>query len=143
MLKKVRHFYVQVLSVAAFRESMQENDLVSARKHYSKFQDSKIPRLVAMGARLSLMERDLNTAKVLFAQALKTASEKKGKRNRYVCEYCKYYLSRMNGETDAEDIRLNALAMEPSRYLFDSLPLYRRDKFENRNMVKAMSKSKK
>lgn len=143
MFKKVSQFFAEVFAAADFRESMRENDLVSAREHYSKFQDNEDPRLIAMGARLHLMERNFNKARILLERAISIASQKKGKRHRYICEYCKYYLSRMNGEEDAEDIRLNALAIDRSRTIFDSLPLYRRDKFEDRNMVKAMRQAEK
>ncbi len=143
MFKKIKRAFVQSPAVVAFRDSMRNNDLVSARIHYLKFQESEIPRHIAMGARLHLEERDFDKAKILLKQALKAASQKKAKHNRYVCEYCKYHLSRMNGNEDAEDLRLNALAMQPSSSLFDVLPLFRREKFEDRNMVEAKRQTEK
>jgi hypothetical protein len=122
---------------------MRESDLVSARKHYSKFQDSEIPRHIAMGARLYLEERDFDRAKILLKKAFTAAARKKAKHNRYVCEYCDYYLRRMNGDEDAEDYRLTALAIKPSSSLIDALPLFRREKFEDRNMVEAKHQAEK
>lgn len=143
MFKKIKRALVQSSAVVEFRESMRESDLVSARMHYLKFQESEIPRHIAMGARLYLEEHDFDNAKILLKQALKAASQKKAKHNRYVCEYCKYYLSRMNGDEDAGDLRFNALAMNPSSSLFDALPLFRREKFEDRNMVEAKRQAEK
>lgn len=148
MFKKIKRTLVRSYAVVEFREAMRENDFISARSHYSKFQESNYPRYLAMGARLHLVEKDFEKAKELFVRSIQYASKKKKrKKNRYIIEYCRYHLSRLNGDSDAEDIWHTAYAMKPSAILFDCLPLYRRDKFEDRNLVTAkreaeMSKSK-
>ncbi|GAB5486524.1 MAG: hypothetical protein Pars2KO_00940 [Parasphingorhabdus sp.] len=137
MFDIIKRTWARSIAVTEFREAMRENDLISARKHYLKFQESSFPRYVAMGARLHLMERNFDKAKELLEHAIEIAEKKKRRKNLYVIEYCRYHLARLNGDKDAEDIWLNAHKMNPSERLFDSLPLYRSDKFEDRNFVKA------
>ena len=141
MLKQISQFFGKVSAVVDFRQAMRENDLVAARQHYANFQNSKNPRLVAMGARLHLEERNFEKAKVLLEQAFSLASRKKNKRNRYICEYCRYYLSRIDGDQDHLDYWLNGHKLKPSNSLFDSLPLYRTDRFEDPNLIKAKAEA--
>lgn len=123
MISKIWRKLVQAPSIAGCRRSLREDDIVSARNYYSKFQDSQVPRHIALGARITLLEKDSASAKLLLERAASLAVQKKDENNKYVLEYCNYFLSIINKDGRHEEHRIKALDMRPSEVFLDSLPL--------------------
>jgi hypothetical protein len=115
--------YVQAKAMVECRRALLEGDIVTAKRRYSLFQDSELPRNVALGARIKLMENDIMGAKLLLEKAANQASRKKDKHNKYVLEYCNFYLSLMNKDGRHEEHRNKAINLQPTRAVFETLPL--------------------
>lgn len=96
---------------------------MSARNYFSKFEVSEVPRHIAMGARISLLENDSQTAETLLRRAVSIADQKGGADNKYVGEYCRYFLSIINRDGKHEIYRNRAIELSVSSVVKDSLPL--------------------
>lgn len=125
MLARIWRGLIEAPAIVGCRNALRANDLVAARKHYSKFENNPDPRLIALGARLHISEGDSTGAKPLLEHALKNAlTERRGNRNnKYVAAYCRYLLSLLAKDDEHEIHRLHALSLNPSDLLFDTLPL--------------------
>tara|TARA_R110002074_G_scaffold42291_5_gene111390 strand:- start:818 stop:1315 length:498 start_codon:yes stop_codon:yes gene_type:complete len=123
MITRIWRALAQPFAVANCVDACREDDVESAKKHYSQFEESNEARHVALGGRIRLMERDLKGARRYFERAARAVSQKRNKHHRYVLEYCSFYLSLMNKDGMHEQHRDAALSLKPTRTMFNMLPL--------------------
>lgn len=127
MITRIWRALVQPFAVANCVEACRKDDVESAKKHYSQFEESNEARHVALGGQIRLMERDYEGARRYFEKAARAVSQKRNKRHRYVWEYCSYYLSLMKNDGMHEQHLDAAFSLKPSRFLFRMLPLAPKD----------------
>lgn len=120
-------------AVAACADAMVDDDYESAKKHFSVFENSSRPRHIAMGGRIKLGERDYEGALRCFEKASKIASQNKKERERYVLEYCKFWISLIKKDGMHEVHRNAAHSLKPSRSALFCLPLATKEFREEQN----------
>jgi len=98
--------------VRSFRE-YQKGDLAASRlsldKHFS-FCERRSATTLAFSATLYLLERDMNSAKECFSEAVASLKQKHNADAKYVNLYCQYYLALIDDNTECDHLRRAALA---------------------------------
>ena len=96
----------------SFRE-YRKDDLVLSRlfldKHFSLCKHKSATAL-AFSATLYLLERDMNSAKACFSDAVASLKQRRNADAKYVELYCQYYLAMIDDETGCDHLREAALA---------------------------------
>ncbi len=110
--------------VASTIDALNADDTPLARKRYSRInldRAGKAP-ILTLGARISLLERDSDTAASLLRDALSMAEARTSENAQYVACYCKYFLGLIRRSGAAEAERLRALELTPSKLYLTMLP---------------------
>ena len=101
----------------SFRE-YRKDDLALSRlfldKHFSLCEHRSATAL-AFSATLYVLERDMNSAKEFFSEAVVSLERKRSEDAKYVNLYCQYYLAIIDDNTGCDHLRKAALALPSSK----------------------------
>lgn len=117
--------FSQSYRVAMCISALRSDDVKLARFHFDKINVGELsnPRIIALGARISLLQNDTPAARLLLERALALAHAKTSDRHRYVVHYCRYFLELIERSNLHERERKRALALRPGSLVLDTLPL--------------------
>lgn len=106
-------------------DTLEVDDVLLAREYYGKIPFKRLtnPRLIALGARISLLENDTKAALPQLRKALNAAQYKNTSKAEYVQNYCMYFIELIRRSGEHETFRQAALALNPGEFCTDSLPL--------------------
>lgn len=108
----------------ACQDAIESGNIALARAHYDKMKALGVskPRLIALGARLSMLERDSKAARSLLMSAMNRLTEDDDKNSAYVRLYCQYFLSLIDRTGDHEGYRETASRLGADKVYTDTLP---------------------
>jgi tetratricopeptide (TPR) repeat protein len=127
MIIRIWRALTQPFAVAKAVAACRKGDAELAKKYYSQFEESNQPRYVGLGGQIRLMERDYDGARRYFEKAARAVSQGRNKSDRYVWEYCSFYLSLLKNDGMHEQHLDAAFSLKPPGFLFRMLPLAPKD----------------
>lgn len=123
MLAWIKKTWTKSQNVVACTHAMADNDFELANELFSKFENSKSARHIALGGRIRLGQRDYQDALQYFEKASRMALQRKNRHSRYVLEYCRFWISLIKKDGKHELYRDAAHRLKPTRAVLFCLPL--------------------
>src|SRR5688572_16809845 len=80
--------------VAKCKSALNSDNIKLARHHFDKINVDALsnPRIVALGARISMLENDTPSALPQLTRALALTKAETSEEARYIAHYCRYFL---------------------------------------------------